>query len=70
MSYLVSQPVSLVLHDWGCMYGYMLERQHPELVKNVVSMDIGYHVQPDIVGWVLLVRLFGLIRAYARSCYK
>ena len=52
---LTSQPISLVLHDWGCMYGYMVQRAHPELVKNVVACDIGTHAQPDIVGWVLLI---------------
>lgn len=35
------QPVTLVLHDWGCLYGYHFARLHPALVARVVGVDIG-----------------------------
>ena len=35
------QQGTLVLHDWGCHIGFLLERLHPELVRRVVAMDVG-----------------------------
>jgi pimeloyl-ACP methyl ester carboxylesterase len=34
-------PVTLVLHDWGCLYGYHFANQHPELVARIAGVDIG-----------------------------
>lgn len=34
-------PVTLVLHDWGCFFGYHFAQQHPEMVARVVGIDIG-----------------------------
>ena len=33
--------VVLMLHDWGCMFGYQFAMRHPELVAKVVAIDIG-----------------------------
>lgn len=33
--------VTLLLHDWGCFYGYQFAMRHPELVERVVGVDIG-----------------------------
>jgi pimeloyl-ACP methyl ester carboxylesterase len=35
------QPVTLLLHDWGCMFGYQFALRHPRLVKRVIGVDIG-----------------------------
>lgn len=35
------QPLTLVLHDWGCVFGYAFAARHPELVERVVGVDIG-----------------------------
>jgi cis-3-alkyl-4-acyloxetan-2-one decarboxylase len=35
------QPITLVLHDWGCFYGYQYATRHPERVHSIVSVDIG-----------------------------
>lgn len=35
------QPITLVLHDWGCFFGYHFAQQHPELVARIVGLDIG-----------------------------
>jgi cis-3-alkyl-4-acyloxetan-2-one decarboxylase len=35
------QPVTLLLHDWGCLYGYHFALRHPERVSRIVGVDIG-----------------------------
>ncbi len=35
------RPVTLLLHDWGCVYGYRFAQVHPELVRRVVALDVG-----------------------------
>jgi pimeloyl-ACP methyl ester carboxylesterase len=35
------QAVTLVLHDWGCIFGYELAARHPERVARIVAIDIG-----------------------------
>ncbi len=38
-----SRPVTLMLHDWGCVFGYQYLAQHPERVARLVGVDIGDH---------------------------
>jgi len=33
--------VILMLHDWGCVFGYQFAMRHPELVSKIVGVDIG-----------------------------
>jgi pimeloyl-ACP methyl ester carboxylesterase len=35
------QPVTLLLHDWGCFFGYEFAARHPERVERVIGVDIG-----------------------------
>lgn len=35
------QPVTLVLHDWGCFFGYEYAARHPHRVQRVVGLDVG-----------------------------
>ena len=35
------RPVTLVLHDWGCYYGYQYYMKNPGRVSRIVGMDIG-----------------------------
>lgn len=35
------QPVTLLLHDWGCFFGYEYAARHPDRVERVVAVDIG-----------------------------
>ncbi len=35
------EQVTLLLHDWGCLFGYQFAMQHPQLVKRIVGVDIG-----------------------------
>ena len=34
-------PVTLVLHDWGCLFGYEYAARHPRRVSRIVGVDIG-----------------------------
>ncbi len=36
-----ARPVQLLLHDWGCVFGYEFAARHPERVARIVSVDIG-----------------------------
>jgi pimeloyl-ACP methyl ester carboxylesterase len=33
--------VTLLLHDWGCLFGYQFATRYPELVERVVGVDVG-----------------------------
>jgi pimeloyl-ACP methyl ester carboxylesterase len=35
------EPVTLLLHDWGCLFGYEYAARHPQRVDRVVGVDIG-----------------------------
>ena len=35
------EPVTLLLHDWGCFFGYEYAARHPQRVVRVVGTDIG-----------------------------
>jgi cis-3-alkyl-4-acyloxetan-2-one decarboxylase len=34
-------PVVLMVHDWGCLFGYQFATRHPDLVERVIGVDIG-----------------------------
>lgn len=34
-------PVTLLLHDWGCFFGYEYAARHPQRVARVVGIDVG-----------------------------
>ena len=36
-------PVTLLLHDWGCVFGYEFAARHPDRVARIVAVDIGDH---------------------------
>jgi len=33
--------VTLLLHDWGCIFGYEFAARHPERVRRIAAVDIG-----------------------------
>jgi len=39
-------PVTLIIHDWGAYWGYILHHRYPELVKRVAGLDISPHLEP------------------------
>lgn len=38
-----NHPITLVLHDWGCIFGYEFAARFPKRVARVVGVDIGDH---------------------------
>lgn len=34
-------PVTLLLHDWGCLFGYQYAMRHTDRVERVIGVDIG-----------------------------
>ena len=40
-------PVTLLLHDWGCMFGYEFASVHTHRIAAVVAVDIGDHNSGD-----------------------
>jgi pimeloyl-ACP methyl ester carboxylesterase len=42
------KPVTLMLHDWGCAFGYEFAIRHPERVARVVAVDVGDHNSPRL----------------------
>ncbi len=36
-----NEKVTLMLHDWGCVFGYQFAMQHPERVSRMVAIDVG-----------------------------
>ena len=35
------QPVTLLLHDWGCLFGYQFALARPDKVARVIGVDVG-----------------------------
>ena len=35
------EPVTLLLHDWGCLFGYEFAARHADRVARVIGVDIG-----------------------------
>ncbi|WP_028110148.1 alpha/beta fold hydrolase [Ferrimonas futtsuensis] len=36
-----NKPVTLLIHDWGCFYGYQYAMRHPERVSRIIAVDVG-----------------------------
>lgn len=43
------RPLILLLHDWGCVFGYQFAAQYPERVGRIVGVDIGDTFSADFV---------------------
>lgn len=41
------RPVTLLLHDWGCVFGYEYAMAHPERVARIVGVDVGDAGTPE-----------------------
>ena len=42
-----AHPVTLLLHDWGCVFGYEFATRHAHRVERIIAVDIGDHNSPD-----------------------
>ncbi len=64
------KPVTLLLHDWGCIFGYELAMRHPKRVARLVGVDIGDHnagayLRSLSAGQKMMVLLYQLFLAKA-----
>lgn len=59
------RPLTLVIHDWGCVWGFLAQERCPEVVKAVVAMDVG-HPSGMASSWRTLPKaiVIGLIYQY------
>jgi pimeloyl-ACP methyl ester carboxylesterase len=35
------RPVILMLHDWGCVFGYQFYMRNPQMVSKIIGVDVG-----------------------------
>lgn len=35
--------MSIIIHDWGSVYGHLFQRDRPDLVSRIATLDIGGH---------------------------
>ena len=47
--------IVLVGHDWGAILAYRIERDYPNWVEKLVTMDVGGHLKPESVGHKLFL---------------
>lgn len=49
-------PLTLVVHDWGAVYGYLFAERYPERVKRLVALDVGAAIkkQPNPIGYLMV----------------
>jgi len=40
------RPVTLIAHDWGAYWAYLVHHRHPALVSRLVGLDVGPTQQP------------------------
>jgi pimeloyl-ACP methyl ester carboxylesterase len=41
-------PVTLMVHDWGCIFGYEFAARYPQRVARMVAIDIGDYNSPAL----------------------
>lgn len=44
-----TRPVILLMHDWGCVFGYGFAARHPDQVARIVAVDIGDHNSRELL---------------------
>ncbi|CAM9811986.1 unnamed protein product [Ectocarpus sp. 4 AP-2014] len=58
------EPVTLIAHDWGCTFSFMVEKKRPELVKRMVAIDVGGAVEPGLGSLIIMSYHLWLIAAF------
>jgi pimeloyl-ACP methyl ester carboxylesterase len=57
------QKVILMLHDWGCIFGYEFYMRNPHLVSKIVGVDVGDKASVtqsrSLVDWVMVLSYQG-----------
>ena len=44
-----AKSITLLLHDWGCAFGYEFAMRHPQRVARVIALDVGDHNSPALL---------------------
>ncbi|WP_353395064.1 alpha/beta fold hydrolase [Hydrogenophaga sp. 5NK40-0174] len=55
------EKVSLLVHDWGCFYGYEFAAKHSDKVARVVGVDIGDASSKAFLASLSLTQKMGLV---------
>ena len=42
-------PATWIVHDWGAIYAYLVQKKYPELFSRLVSIDVGWITQPSML---------------------
>lgn len=42
-----TRPVILMIHDWGCAFGFEYAMRHPDRVARIVAIDVGDYQSPE-----------------------
>lgn len=56
------RPATLVLHDWGCVFGYEYAMRNPARVARIVGVDVGDHNSPAFRRALPLRVKLGIVR--------
>jgi pimeloyl-ACP methyl ester carboxylesterase len=43
-----TQPVTLIAHDWGAYWAFLMHHRHPALVSRLVGLDVAPSVKPKL----------------------
>ena len=61
------QKVTLLLHDWGCVFGYQFYMRHPDRVARIAAVDIGdadsqaYQLSLSLAAKLMVVTYQGIL---------
>jgi len=54
--------VTLITHDWGAIFGYLLDHKYPNVVQRMVSIDVGWRLNgPKPVGLLFTLGYQGFL---------
>ena len=59
-----NKPVVLMLHDWGCYWGYQYYMRHQDKVKKLIGIDVGdvdskdMHLPAKMIAFTVAYQLF------------
>ncbi len=56
LEYPLTGKITLIIHDWGAIYGYLYTEKFPERVEKVVALDVGVSLgkQENPLGYLLM----------------
>jgi len=62
---LMERQIVLCAHDWGCIFGYLIDAKYPGLFSKIIAMDVGPTMKPSFgMIWRIVAYQAGLIIAF------